>query len=208
VSLAPTSLAFGNQTLNVASAARTVTLTNTGTAALTITSYSFTGTNPADFAQTHTCATTLAAGASCTISVTFTPSAAGARSASLSIADNAAGSPQTVALTGTGNGPVATLSPTSLSFGIQGRNTTSAPKTVTLTNSGNATLTVSSYSFTGSNPTNFAQTHTCGSTLAAGASCTISVTFTPTTLAPSATLNIATNAAGSPQKVTLSGIGL
>jgi hypothetical protein len=77
-----------------------------------------------------------------------------------------------------------------------------------LTNTGNATLTINSYTFTGSNPTNFAQTHTCGSTLAAGASCTISVTFTPTTLAPSATLNVSTNAAGSPQTVALSGIGL
>jgi Abnormal spindle-like microcephaly-assoc'd, ASPM-SPD-2-Hydin len=140
--------------------------------------------------------------------VTFTPSAAGARSASLAIADNATGSPQTVALTGTGNGPVATLAPTSLTFAAQRRNTTSAPKTVTLTNSGNATLTISAYAFTGTNPTNFAQTHTCGATLAAGASCSISVTFTPTTLLPSATLNITTNAAGSPQKVTLSGIGL
>jgi Domain of unknown function (DUF4082)/Bacterial Ig-like domain/Bacterial Ig domain/Abnormal spindle-like microcephaly-assoc'd, ASPM-SPD-2-Hydin len=208
VSLAPTSLAFAAQALNVASAAKAVTLTNTGTATLNITGYSFTGTNPTDFAQTHTCGTTLAVGASCTINVTFTPSAAGARSASLAIADNATGSPQTVALTGTGNGPVATLAPTSLTFAAQRRNTTSAPKTVTLTNSGNATLTISAYAFTGTNPTNFAQTHTCGATLAAGASCSISVTFTPTTLLPSATLNITTNAAGSPQKVTLSGIGL
>ena len=208
VSLSPTSLTFSGQALNTTSAAKTVTLTNTGTATLTITGYSFTGTNPTNFAQTHTCASTLAAGASCTISVTFTPSAAGTRSASLAVADNASGSPQTVALTGTGNGPGAVLSPTSLSFSAQRRNTTSAAKTVTLTNNGNATLTISGYSFTGRNPTNFAQTHTCGSTLAAGASCTISVTFTPTTLVPSATLNVSTNAAGSPQKVTLSGIGL
>ena len=207
-SFSPTSLTFAGQALNTTSAAQTVTLTNTGSASLTISGYSFTGTNPTNFAQTHTCAATLAAGASCTISVTFTPSAAGARTASLAVSDNAAGSPQTVALTGTGNGPGATLSPTSLSFGIQRRNTTSAAKTVTLTNTGNATLTINSYTFTGSNPTNFAQTHTCGSTLAAGASCTISVTFTPTTLAPSATLNVSTNAAGSPQTVTLSGIGL
>ena len=209
VSFSPTSLTFAAQALNTTSTAKSVTLTNTGTASLTISGYSFTGTNGTDFSQTHTCGTTLAAGASCTISVSFKPTAAGTRTASLAVADNASGSPQTVALSGTGNGPGATLSPTSLSFGIQRRNRTSAAKTVTLTNTGNATLTISSYTFTGTNPSNFAQTHTCGSTLAAGTSCTIRVTFTPSASGTrSATLNVATNAAGSPQTVTLTGFGL
>ncbi|MGH9537614.1 MAG: choice-of-anchor D domain-containing protein, partial [Terriglobales bacterium] len=209
VSLSPTSEAFGNQVVNTTSAARTVTLTNTGTAALTIAGYSFTGTNPADFAQTHTCGATLAAGANCTISVTFTPSATGARSARLSIADNAAGSPQTVTLTGTGAGtPVVSLSPTSLAFGNQAVNTASAAKVVTLTNTGSGTLTITGYSFAGTNPTNFSQTHTCGSTLVAAASCTISVRFTPSATGPrSASLSITDNAAGSPQTVTLTGMG-
>jgi Abnormal spindle-like microcephaly-assoc'd, ASPM-SPD-2-Hydin len=209
VSFSPTSLTFAAQALNTTSAAQSVTLTNTGAASLTISGYSFTGTNAIDFSQTHTCGTTLAAGASCTISVSFKPTSAGTRTASLAVADNAPGSPQTVALTGTGNGPGATLSPTSLSFGLQLRNTTSAAKTVTLTNTGNATLTISNYSFTGTNPTNFAQTHTCGSTLAPGTSCTIRVTFTPSgTGSRSATLNVSTNAAGSPQTATLTGLGL
>jgi hypothetical protein len=83
-----------------------VTLTNSGTAALSISSIAITGTNASDFAQTNTCPSglaTLAAGASCTISVTFTPSAAGGRTAALSVTDNASGSPQSVALSGTGS---------------------------------------------------------------------------------------------------------
>ena len=79
--------------------AQSVTLTNSGNAALTINGISVTGTNSADFGQTNTCPTgpsTLAAGSSCSISVTFTPGAAGSRSASLSISDNATGSVRTV----------------------------------------------------------------------------------------------------------------
>src|SRR5207248_1952863 len=102
VSLSPTSLSFGNQNINTTSAAQTVTLTNSGGGSLTISSIAVTGTNAGDFAQTNNCPSTLAAGASCTISVTFTPTASGTRSASVSITDNAAGSPQSVSLSGSG----------------------------------------------------------------------------------------------------------
>jgi hypothetical protein len=101
VGLAPTSLAFGNQALTTTSAAKTVTLTNTGTAALTITSIAASG----DFAVSNNpCGAGLAAGANCIISVTFTPTVLGARAGNLTITDNAAGSPHTVPLTGTGTG--------------------------------------------------------------------------------------------------------
>ena len=105
VSLSPRSLNFGNQQVNTTSAVQTVTLTNTSNANLTIHSIGLSGTNSGDFHQSNTCpssSSTLAAGASCTISVTFTPTAEGSRSASLSIADNASGSPQSVVLSGTG----------------------------------------------------------------------------------------------------------
>jgi hypothetical protein len=102
VSLSPTSLAFGNQAVDVTSTAQTVTLSNTGNAALSITGLAFTGTNASDFAQTNTCGSSLAAGANCTIAVMFTPSVAGTEAASLSIADNASGSPQTAPLSGAG----------------------------------------------------------------------------------------------------------
>jgi hypothetical protein len=102
VSLSPTSLAFFNQPTDMTSGAQTVTLRNTGSAALSITSLAFTGTNASDFDQSNTCGSSLAAGTNCTIAVFFTPSVAGTEAASLSIADNASGSPQTVSLSGAG----------------------------------------------------------------------------------------------------------
>ena len=105
VSLSPRSLSFGNQQVNTPSAAQNVTLTNNGSASLTISSIALGGTNSGDFAQSNNCpssSSTLAAGASCTISVTFSPTATGSRSASLIFTDNASGSPQSVALSGTG----------------------------------------------------------------------------------------------------------
>ena len=215
VSLSPTSLSFGNHQVNTTSAAQTVTLKNSGNAALTIKGIGLSGPNSGDFHQQNTCpssSSTLAAGASCFISVIFTPTAEGTRSASLSIADNASGSPQSVALSGSGtntSAPVVSLSPTSLSFGNQQANTTSAARTVTLTNSGNAALTIKGIGLSGPNSGVFHQQHTCSSSLAPGASCTISVTFTPTAEGNcSASLSIADNASGSPQSVTLSGTGV
>jgi Abnormal spindle-like microcephaly-assoc'd, ASPM-SPD-2-Hydin len=214
VGLSPTSLTYSGQQVNTTSGAQTVTLTNAGNAALAISGINITGTNTSDFAQTNTCPlspSTLAVNASCTISVTFSPTATGSRSASLSITDNAADSPQTVALTGAGTAPAVTLNPTSLGFGNQLINTTSAAQTGTLTNSGTAPLAINSISITGTNSGDFAQTNTCPlspSTLAAGGSCTISVTFTPSaTGSRTASLSISDNAAGSPQTVALTGTG-
>jgi len=115
VTLAPSTLTFSTQIVGTTSAVQAVTLTNSGSAALTITSIGLTGANEAEFAQTNTCPAapaTLAAGSNCTISVTFTPTAAGTAAASISIADNATGSPQTVPITGTA--PFLTTSCTSL----------------------------------------------------------------------------------------------
>ena len=100
--LSLTVLTFGTQGVGVVSAPMPVTLTNTGTGALTGLAISVTGTNSADFGQTNNCSATLAVNASCTVSVTFTPGATEARSASLQFADNASNSPQSVALSGTG----------------------------------------------------------------------------------------------------------
>jgi hypothetical protein len=108
VMLAPTSLTFGNQALNTTSTAQTVTLTNTGTGPLTIISIAASGDFAATSTGTTACPITpamLAANANCTISVTFTPTAAGTRMGTLTIMDNAAGSPHTVPLTGTTTPP-------------------------------------------------------------------------------------------------------
>jgi hypothetical protein len=97
-SLNPTSLNFGNQTVGVTSTAQNVTLSNPGNATLTITSIATSG----DYAQTNNCGTSLAAGGSCNISVTFTPTVTGTRTGTLSVTDNAPASPQTASLTGVG----------------------------------------------------------------------------------------------------------
>jgi hypothetical protein len=140
--------------------------------------------------------------------VTFTPTASGSDTASLSIADNASGSPQAVSLSGTGTGAVASLSPTSVAFGNEPIDVTSSAQSVTLSNTGNAALSISSVALTGTNAGDFAQSNACGSSLAAGANCTIVVTFTPSeAAAETASLSITDNASGSPQSVSLTGTG-
>jgi len=211
VSLAPTSITFSSQTVGMTSAAQNITLTNTGTASLSITGITIAGTNASDFSQTNTCSSSLTASAFCTIAVTFTPAAAGSFAASVSIADNASGSPQTVSLTGTGvaaTAPAITFSPASLTFASQNVGATSAAQTVTLTNSGTASLTITGITLTGSNAADFAQTNNCGSSVAAGAHCTINVTFTPAAAGNlTASVSVADNASGSPQTIALSGTG-
>ncbi|MGD0801205.1 MAG: choice-of-anchor D domain-containing protein [Terracidiphilus sp.] len=210
VSLSPASLAFASTNVGVSSAAQLVTLTNSGTAALTLSSVTVGGTNPTSFLATNNCGASLAATASCTVSIIFKPLAAGALSASLSFTDSAANSPQAFALTGTGVGvPAASLSPGSLSFASTNVGASSAAQTVTLTNTGTGALTISSVTVGGANVSAFALTNNCGSSLAVSASCTVLVTFKPAAAGPlSASLNFADNAANTPQAVTLSGTGV
>jgi Abnormal spindle-like microcephaly-assoc'd, ASPM-SPD-2-Hydin/Beta-propeller repeat len=202
----PTSLAFGPQALTTTSAAMPVMLTNPGTGPLTINSITASG----DFAQTNNCPsspTTLPASGTCTINVTFTPTALGARTGTLTFTDNAHGSPQTVPLTGTGTGPSITFSPTSVSFNPQMLTTTSSAMPVKVTNSGTGPLTINSITASG----DFAQTNNCPSsptTLPASGTCTINVTFAPTAVgARTGTLTFAYNAGGSPQTIPLTGTG-
>jgi probable HAF family extracellular repeat protein len=210
VTLSARSLAFGNEAVNATSAPQSITVTNTGTAPLSITSIALSGSTPADFSFTKTCGASLATGASCMISVTFKPVSAGGKAAVLSIADNASGSPQTVALSGIGVAePTATLSTSSLAFGSEAVSATSASKSISLTNSGAAPLSISSITLSGSTTDDFAFTKTCGASLASGASCMISVTFKPVSAGgKAAVLSVADNASGSPQSVALRGTGV
>ena len=142
VTVSPTSLAFRNQVLGTASAVKTITLTNSQVVPLSITSIA---SHLADYVARSTCPlspATLAAGASCKISVTFTPSGLGTRTDTLSITDNASGSPQTVSLSGKGITAVS-LTPTSLSFQTQVVATTSSSATLTLKNNQTVSLTIS-----------------------------------------------------------------
>jgi len=122
-SLSPSSLSFGSQPVATTSTAQTIILSNGGSAALSITSLAITGTNASDFAQVaDTCGSSLAAGSTCTIGVTFTPSATGQRTATLSITDNGSGSPQTTSCTGTGSSDVILSWDASPSLGVAGYN--------------------------------------------------------------------------------------
>ena len=119
VSVAPVatlalSAAFPSTIVGNTSAARVVTLRNTGSvAALVISSRTLSGANAGDFVLgASTCGPTLAAGASCTTSVTFRPTATGVRTADFTVVDNAAGSPHKLALTGTGLAVPDTTAPT------------------------------------------------------------------------------------------------
>jgi hypothetical protein len=211
-SLSPASLSFASQAVGTTSSAQTVTLSNTGTVALSVSSVGIGG----NFAETNTCGSSVAANASCTITVTFTPSAIGSRTGTLTVTDNSNGvanSTQTVALTGTGTAPVVSLSPSSLpAFASQAVGTKSPAQTVTLSNTGTAALSVSSITIGGANAGDFAGTNTCGTSVAAAGKCTVTVTFTPSAIgARNGTLTVTDNnngVANSTQTVSLTGTGL
>jgi hypothetical protein len=204
-SVSPTALTFGNQVQGTSSSPQAVKLSNTGNVVLVISNLTISG----DFSETNTCGSSVVANSSCTINVVFTPTAPGTRTGTLTINDNSnntlAPSPQTVTLSGAGVGPVVSLSPTGLNFAAQTVSTQSAPQTITLTNAGNGALTPLEITRSG----DFAQTNNCGDSLAGGASCTISVTFSPVDAGSrTGTLTLTDNAGNSPQTVQLSGTGM
>ncbi len=200
-SVAPSSLSFGNQQLKTTSAPQSVTVNNPTTGTLGFNAPTVAG----DFAIANDgCGASLAASSSCVIQVQFTPTATGTRTGALTITDSPdAGSPHTVNLSGTGTYPLS-VSPVSLSFGDQALNLTSSPQKVTLSN-----VSGSSINLTLALSGDYAENDNCGTSLGANSSCTVSVTFTPTTTgARSGSLAITYNAAGSPQSVSLAGSGV
>jgi hypothetical protein len=98
-----TSLSFGTEKVGKPTAGKTITVTSAGGTALSITKVALAGADPNDFSETNNCITTLNPKATCTISVTFKPTATKSRSASLVITDNAFGSSQSLQLSGTGD---------------------------------------------------------------------------------------------------------
>src|SRR5579884_1486611 len=212
VQLAPSSLGFGSLQVGSTSSPQSVTLSNTGTAPLDLSSVTLGGADAADFGLTTTCQPQegVAVGGSCSASVTFAPQSSGAKAATILFTDGAAGSPQSVALSGTGTappGPAAGLAPETLNFGSLSLGATSSAQSVTVTDTGTSALQISSVGIGGADPADFAvASNDCPQTLAASASCSVSVTFTPT-LAGSrgASLQVTDNATDSPQSVSLSG---
>lgn len=200
--LSPASLAFPSLQINQTSAAQSATLTNNGNATLVISNIAISG----DYAQTNTCPASLGIGSSCQFQVTFTPTAGGARNGTLSITDNAPGSPHTVALTGSGYVTTATVAPSSLSFGTQTVGTTSTAQSLVVTNTGANPMTISAITPT----TDFAETDNCtAAPVAAAGSCTVNVTYSPSVGGVrNGTVTMSDNAQGNPHVVNVSGTGL
>jgi parallel beta-helix repeat protein len=197
VTVTPSALNFGSVAVGATSAAQTVTVSNPTAA---VSSISTSG----DYAQTNNCGSSLAANGSCTVNVTFKPTAAGSRSGTLTV--NAGGVTNTVALSGTGTapGPVLNANPASLTFAGTVVGSSSAAQNVTVTNSGTTTATVSGVSVTG----DYTQTNNC-STIAVNASCVVTVTFKPTASGTrTGALTVTSNANNSPTSIALSGSGI
>jgi arylsulfatase A-like enzyme len=207
-SLSPTSIAFGGQALNLASDAQVVILSSTGGSTLSISSIALTGTNPGQFSQGHNCPSTLPPGNTCSVSVIFRPTSSGSKSASLTVvAADGAGTKQ-VALSGTGVRSAMSVSPTSLSFGNQVKGTSSAAKTVMIINTGTIVLPILSITLGGTNPGQFKQTNDCPAQVLVAESCTVSVTFNPTSRGTkSANLKITAGGGAGAKSVALTGNG-
>lgn len=199
VSLNPLSLSYADEPVGTSSQAQTVLLRNMGSAALSITSITAQG----DFSESDTCGSSVPAAGSCTISVSFDPTAAGSRFGSIVIVDNASG-PHSISLSGAGDGPSVSLSPLSLNFPSVAIGSSSQAQALTVTNSGNATLSISGIQIAG----DFSETNNCPASLPASSQCTINVTFTPSaTGARTGSVTVSDNAAGSPSVSALNGVG-
>jgi hypothetical protein len=198
--ISPNALAFGSVATGGTSAPQPVTVTNSGTTAAPVGSIAGTG----DFNQTNNCGSSIAAGASCTVTVRFAPTASGNRPGTLTI--TASGITNTVPLSGTGvaPGPILNTNQSGLSFPATTVGTAAPAQTLTVTNTGTASATVSGVTTTG----DFSQTNNCA-TVAVNASCTVTVTFRPTAAGPrNGNVTITSNANNSPTTATLTGSGV
>ncbi|HEY2435076.1 MAG TPA: choice-of-anchor D domain-containing protein [Vicinamibacterales bacterium] len=213
VTLDATTLDFGAQALGAVSTPITVTATASGPASFGTTAVA--GANPGDFTiVADSCASRpIAAGQTCQIVLAFEPTGLGPRSATLQVNDDAAGSPQTVTLSGSGVTPLtaAQLAPTAVAFGQIAVGSASSGVTVTLGSTGSGPLSVTGITLGGNQPGDFAiSANTCGgAVLPPGQSCSLIVTFAPIlACASTATLSFSDNAAGGQQAVLLSGTGV
>jgi hypothetical protein len=184
-----------------------VLVVNSGTAAVTITKTAISGTNASDFSVTYNPCTNMSAFTTCNIQVSFNPAAAGVRTATLSLTDNATGSPQAVTLVGVGQTAVATLAVApALAFPsiVLG---TYNNQYLGLQNTGTVTVGVTGVTLSGADASDFTVYNSCQS-ISAGSACSLYIAFVPAAAGlRAATLTITDNATGSPQKVALTGVG-
>ena len=212
VSVSPAAVAFPTQFVGITSPVSTITIKNLQSSPLTITGITVAGTNPGDFGiVSNLCPVspaTLPGNMSCSVTVAFTPAATGARSAMLSVANNALGSPETVALSGDGNAPIK-VAPTAITSFQSAVGVISAYQTVTITNETTNSISLGAFLINGE----FQQTSTtCGASLpfalVGGASCNVTISFEPTIGGVrSGQLQVIDSAATSPQIVNLQGTG-
>ena len=197
------SLNFGLLQIGLSSPSQTVTVTNVSGHSVAFTSIASSG----DYSQTNTCPTTMTAGTSCTINITFTPAKTGTRSGAVTLKDNSPGSPtQTISLTGTGETLALGFAPASLNLGsvVVGSSIT---QSATLTNDGAAAVNITGIAISPANGT-YTQTNNCPATLGVQQTCTFQIVFTPPDVFTyKATLSIA-NSAGAAASLPLSGTGL
>jgi hypothetical protein len=202
VTFSPTNLTFPTQLVFTTSKAQPVQLSNNGLGILLISKIAVSG----PFSQTNNCPSSLNPGANCTISVRFHPKNKNVFHGAVSVTDQAPDSPQKVPLKGTGT--FVKLVPQELNFGTQPVGTRSLARKITLTNKGNETVGISGIAITGADAGDFAETNTCGKSVAPGASCFIKITFKPLVKGKrTADVSVYDNGGGSPQRVRLMGTG-
>jgi hypothetical protein len=201
VTYSPKLIAFPSQVVGASSSPVSVTVSNKQSVVLNISSIQAS----APYSQTNTCGTFLAAGQSCTVNVTFSPTAVKYYSSAITIVDDAGNSPQTIAVTGSGFAIPVTFSPSNIAFPSQGTGSSSAPSSIILNNNQSVALNISNIQTSAP----FSQTNTCGTSLAAGHSCVLNVTFSPAAVKYySSALTITDSATSSPQTVPLTGSGV
>ncbi len=209
--LSPATLTFPSTVVGSSAATQPFSISNTGTAALVVSSV--TSSNSSEFTLVSSCGTIVPA-ASCNVTVGFTPTAAGSRSATISVNHNAAGGSSSMAVSGTAIPPVTSapgvqMTPSSLSFGSVTVGSFSGVQNVTVNSVGTAPLTLTAISSTNSAFTVSGGSCVAGAVIAVGSSCTISLRFQPTAAgAQTAMLNVSQNASVSAASTSLSGTGV
>jgi hypothetical protein len=224
LSVEPSSLNFGAIFVGSSGRSQPVTITNTSSKAVTVSRITTSNLGAVQFS--NQCPAVLSANTSCAINVTFAPQHPGPRTESITVADNAANSPQVVSITGTGlmpptptatltakptptptPAPVLQVAPSTLSFGTVIVGSSSAPQSLTLSNGSSAVLTISR--LTTSNVGAIHLSSQCPAVLQANTSCVVTTTFAPQHPGPrSESLTITDSAANSPQIISITGTGV
>src|SRR6266496_4901195 len=198
--LSPASFSFASQTVGTTSAGQKVALNNTGLTPMRIYNLATSG----DFAETNNCPASLAPSSSCIITVAFSPAGSGTRTGLLQVSASAGSLPQVTSLKGTGIVPAISFIPSALTFLAQPLDSATSAQTVTLTNTGAGVLSVTGINVSG----DFSVTNnSCSGTIAASASCSFSVAFTPSAAGARAGSVVVTSNALAGNVLTLSGTG-